>query len=97
METIKLIGRNSRLSLLQVEIVKQKIRSAFPNINVEVIERSSRGDVLQNVPLHTVEGSDFFTGEIFDALSIGEADPPALKYRSPFYHTIQHHALHLYM
>ena len=74
METIKLIGRNSRLSLLQVEIVKQKIRSAFPNINVEVIERSSRGDVLQNVPLHTVEGSDFFTGEIFDALSIGEAD-----------------------
>jgi hydroxymethylbilane synthase len=74
METIKLIGRNSRLSLLQVDMVKQKIRSAFPYIHVDVIERSSRGDDLPDIPLHTVEGSDFFTREIFDALTNGEAD-----------------------
>ena len=74
MQTIKLIGRNSRLSLLQIDIVTQKIQSAFPNIKVEVIERSSKGDALQNIPLHTVEGSDFFTQDIFDALTIGEAD-----------------------
>jgi len=73
-ETIKLIGRSSRLSLLQIDIVKQKIKSVFPNIQVEVIERSSKGDALQNIPLHTVEGSDFFTQDIFDALTIGEAD-----------------------
>ena len=30
--------------------------------------------MLQDVPLHTVEGSDFFTRDIFDALSNGEAD-----------------------
>jgi porphobilinogen deaminase len=35
---------------------------------VEVIARSSKGDALQNIPLHTVEGSDFFTQDIFDAL-----------------------------
>ena len=74
MQTIKLIGRNSRLSLLQIDIVKQKIRAAFPDLDVEVIERSSKGDDLQNIPLHTVEGSDFFTQDIFDALTIGEAD-----------------------
>jgi len=74
METIKLIGRSSRLSLLQIDIVKQKIRSAFPEMKVEVIERDSKGDALQNIPLHTVEGSDFFTQDIFDALTIGEAD-----------------------
>src|SRR4030095_11031542 len=74
MEKIKLIGRSSRLSLLQIDIVKQKIRSAFPDMDVEVIERSSKGDALQNIPLHTVEGSDFFTQDIFDALTIGEAD-----------------------
>lgn len=74
METIKLIGRSSRLSLLQIDIVKQKIQSAFPNHNVEVIERTSRGDDLQNIPLHTVEGSDFFTSDIFDALTGGGAD-----------------------
>ena len=74
MQTIKLIGRSSRLSLLQIDIVKQKIQSAFPGSNVEVIGRNSRGDALQNIPLHTVEGSDFFTQDIFDALTIGEAD-----------------------
>jgi len=74
METIKLIGRSSRLSLLQIDIVKQKIRTAFPNTQVEVIERSSKGDALQNIPLHTVEGSDFFTRDIFEALTMGEAD-----------------------
>jgi porphobilinogen deaminase len=73
-EMIRLIGRNSRLSLLQLEIVKQKIEAAFTGINVQVIARSSRGDALQDVPLHTVEGSDFFTQDIFDALANDEAD-----------------------
>lgn len=74
MEKIQLIGRSSRLSLLQIEIVKKKIQSVLPQINVEVITRSSKGDELQNIPLHTVEGSDFFTQDIFDALKNGEAD-----------------------
>lgn len=73
-ETIRLIGRGSRLSLLQLEIVKQKIEAAFSGINVQVIARSSRGDALRDVPLHTVEGSDFFTQDIFDALANDEAD-----------------------
>ena len=73
-ETIKLIGRNSRLSLLQIEIVKEKIQAAFPGINVIVISRISKGDVMQNTLLHTIEGKDFFTQDIFDALTINEAD-----------------------
>lgn len=41
---------------------------------MEVIARSSRGDELKDIPLQTVEGSDFFTQDIFDALQNGEAD-----------------------
>ena len=74
MQKIRLIGRSSRLSLLQIDIVRQKIRDHFPSLEVEIITRSSQGDELSNVPLHTVEGSDFFTQSIFDALSAGEAD-----------------------
>ena len=55
METIKLIGRNSRLSLLQIDVVKKKIQRSFPDMKVEVIARSSKGDALQNFPLHRVE------------------------------------------
>lgn len=46
METIRLIGRNSRLSLLQLKVVKQRIEAAIKGINVEIIARSSRGDAL---------------------------------------------------
>src|SRR5688500_16904245 len=74
MEKIRLIGRSSRLSLLQMEKVKRKIEIAFPGIAVELVTSGSRGDALQDVPLQTVEGSDFFTQEIFEKLATGEAD-----------------------
>jgi hydroxymethylbilane synthase len=57
-----------------MEKTKRKIEAAFPNIKVELLPRESRGDQLQNIPLQTVEGSDFFTQDIFDALENGEAD-----------------------
>jgi hydroxymethylbilane synthase len=74
METIRLIGRGSRLSLLQLEKVAKKIESVFPLVKTEIVIRNSRGDALQDIPLHTVEGSDFFTQDIFDALANNEAD-----------------------
>ena len=74
METIRLIGRDSRLSRLQLQIVQRKIEQAFPGVHVQQVHRSSRGDELQDVPLHTVEGQDFFTQAIFEALKYGEAD-----------------------
>jgi len=74
METITLTGRNSSLSLLQIETVKQKIESAFPGIEVKVKPRSTRGDELQHIPLQTVEGTDFFTEDIFHELESGDAD-----------------------
>jgi hydroxymethylbilane synthase len=74
MERIRLIGRGSRLSVLQMEKVAKKIESLVPSLTVEIITRSSRGDALQDIPLQTVEGSDFFTQDIFDALTNNEAD-----------------------
>ena len=59
---------------MQLEKAKQKIETACPEINVQIIARCSLGDALQDIPLHTVEGSDFFTKDIFDALKNGEAD-----------------------
>ena len=55
-------------------MVKARIEQAFPDVQVELIARSSRGDQLSGIPLHTVEGQDFFTQDIFDALSTHEAD-----------------------
>jgi hydroxymethylbilane synthase len=54
--------------------VKHKIAAAYPDMKVEIVVRESRGDTLQNIPLQTVEGSDFFTQDIFDVLQSNEAD-----------------------
>ncbi len=54
--------------------MKHKIATAYPDLKVEIVVRESRGDTLQNIPLQTVEGSDFFTQDIFDALQSNEAD-----------------------
>lgn len=74
MNTVRIICRHSRLSLLQAELVKQKIHAASPNVEVSIIGRSSRGDRELSVPLSLLDGTDFFTQEIFEALQNNEAD-----------------------
>jgi hydroxymethylbilane synthase len=74
METITLTGRDSKLSRIQIELVKARIEAACPSTTVLVKTSSSLGDRLQHIPLQTVEGSDFFTEDIFQNLYTGEAD-----------------------
>lgn len=74
METITLTGRDSKLSRTQIELVKARIELAFPTANVLVKLSNSRGDRLQHVPLQTVQGTDFFTEEVFENLYTGAAD-----------------------
>jgi hydroxymethylbilane synthase len=71
---VRIICRQSRLSLLQAELVKQKIALVEPNAVVQIIGRSSRGDRESTVPLSALDGTDFFTEEIFAALQNEEAD-----------------------
>lgn len=74
MNSIRIICRQSRLSLLQAEMVKNKILEIFPDKRVEITGRSSRGDKEINRNLATLDGTDFFTEDIFDALGKEEAD-----------------------
>jgi hydroxymethylbilane synthase len=71
---VRIICRNSRLSLLQAELVKQKLVQAEPGLVVEIIGRSSRGDRELQVSLSSLDGTDFFTEDIFNALANNEAD-----------------------
>jgi hydroxymethylbilane synthase len=73
-KSIRIICRKSRLSLLQAELVKQRILLVAPDAEVIIIGRSSKGDRELSVPLSVLDGSDFFTEEIFAALQNGEAD-----------------------
>lgn len=74
MKTVRIICRHSRLSLLQADLVKQRILAVQPDTEVTIIGRSSRGDRELQVSLASLEGVDFFTEEIYEALEKGEAD-----------------------
>lgn len=74
MNKVRIICRQSRLSLLQAEMVKERILAVQPAAAIEIISRSSRGDRELTVPLSSLDGTDFFTEEIFEALQNNEAD-----------------------
>ena len=74
MKKLRIICRASRLSLLQAELVKQQLEAVEPGIVVEITGRSSRGDRELSVPLSSLDGTDFFTQELFEALQKKEAE-----------------------
>lgn len=69
-----LVCRGSKLSLAQAEIFEQKVWRTHPHISIKRLIRKTAGDLNQTTPLHLVEGQNFFTREIQDALYDGVAD-----------------------
>jgi hydroxymethylbilane synthase len=74
MHKFTIVGRGSWLSLAQIKLFRSKVLKLFPEIEFEVIIKKTAGDREQSTPLHLVEGKDFFTAEIQEALRNGEAD-----------------------
>ncbi len=67
---IRIICRNSRLSLVQVE----EIKALLPEVEFEVNAIASLGDNNKQIPLETCNIADFFTRELDEALLRNDAD-----------------------
>lgn len=67
---LRIICRNSRLSLIQAE----EIKALLPAISFEVRAIESLGDKNKQIPLETCDITDFFTRELDEALLKNEAD-----------------------
>lgn len=75
MQNIIRIGtRKSRLALVQTNIVKAKIEEAFPGVQVELAEMSTKGDELLDRSLASFGGKGVFTRELEEALLRGDID-----------------------
>jgi len=70
----KVAGRGSWLSRAQIETFRKIAETYFPEIGMEEVILDTNGDRDQSTPLHLVEGKDFFTRDIQDALKNGKAD-----------------------
>jgi len=73
MKTYKLGTRGSLLAVTQSTLMKNLIESLAP-VKIELVLIKTQGDQITNKPLWQLEGKDFFTKELDDALLKGEVD-----------------------
>lgn len=74
MKVLKLGTRKSLLAWAQSSWVAREVEKANPDIRVELVGIETQGDRIQNIPLHQIDGKEFFVKEIDEALLTGNVD-----------------------
>ncbi len=74
MKSLRIATRKSQLALWQAEFVKAELEKFHPDLNVELVPLSSRGDKILDVPLAKVGGKGLFVKELEQAIMAGDAD-----------------------
>lgn len=72
--TLIIATRESPLALWQAEFVRAALTSAHPDLDVQLLGMTSRGDQMLDAPLAKVGGKGLFVKELEDALLDGRAD-----------------------
>ncbi len=72
-DTLRLGTRSSRLALAQTRLIESALGRLAPEISMELVEISTRGDE-SSAPLATIGGTGVFTARIRTALIDGECD-----------------------
>lgn len=73
--------RGSALALWQSRYIAARLAEASSEVDVAVVEISSQGDRVTDVPLSHVEGTGFFTAALEEALLAGEIDVAVHSYK----------------
>ena len=71
---LRIATRKSALALWQAEYVKSRLESIHPQLTVELLPLTSRGDIILDVPLAKVGGKGLFVKELETALLDDKAD-----------------------
>ncbi len=66
--------RKSPLAMWQANFVAQQIQTFLPDIQVELVGFSTKGDEILNTSLNKIGGKGLFTKELEQALLLGHAD-----------------------
>jgi len=73
-ETIRIATRKSALAMWQAEHVANALRRLHPELRVEIIGMTTRGDKILDAPLAKVGGKGLFVKELEQGMLDGEAD-----------------------
>lgn len=73
-ETIRIATRKSPLALWQAEHVADALRTAHPDLHIEILGMSTQGDKLLDTPLAKIGGKGLFVKELEARMLAGDAD-----------------------
>ena len=74
MQTLRIATRKSALAMWQANYVKAKLERHHPDLNVELVPMTTKGDVILDTPLAKVGGKGLFIKELEVAMQEGRAD-----------------------
>ncbi|WP_220342943.1 hydroxymethylbilane synthase [Marinomonas pollencensis] len=73
-DKIVIATRESQLALWQANTVKAQLESLYPNIKIELLGMTTKGDQILDSPLSKIGGKGLFVKELESALLDGRAD-----------------------
>ena len=73
-QTVRIATRKSALALWQAEYVKAKLEHFHPDIKVELVPMTTKGDIILDTPLAKVGGKGLFVKELEVAILEDRAD-----------------------
>ena len=74
MTTLRIGTRRSRLALWQTEHIRQRLQALWPDLHIEVVPFTTRGDRVLQRALPEIGGKGLFTAELEAALRDGRID-----------------------
>ena len=72
--TIRIATRKSPLALWQAHFVQSRLQQLYPQLRVELLPMSTKGDKILDSPLAKVGGKGLFVKELEQAILAGDAD-----------------------
>lgn len=73
-EIIKIGTRESKLALVQSQLIMNEIKKIYPHVKFELIKIKTKGDIILDTKLDLVGGKGMFVKELEHALLQGEID-----------------------
>ena len=71
---IRIGSRESRLAVIQSEMVQNWLKSRMPEVEVSIVTMKTTGDIILDRPLAQVGGKGLFVKELDRALMDGRTD-----------------------
>jgi len=74
MTTLRIATRKSPLALWQTHYIRDSLGKLYPDLQVEILEMSTKGDKILDTPLAKIGGKGLFVKELEEAILAREAD-----------------------